>query len=60
MNKDKHKEKWTREQGEERSIKDYVITIKEYVETVKNMEIDEEKQYGIQKLEHSKKQKKPK
>ena len=59
-NKDKHKEKWTSEQGEERSIKDYLITIKEYVETIKNMEIDEEKQYGIYKLERYKKQKKSK
>ena len=36
-NENKCKGKWTREQGEEKSIIDYVITSQEYMET---MEID--------------------
>ena len=44
-NEHKCKGKWTREQGEERSIIDYVITSQEYMDTIYNMEIDEEKQY---------------
>ena len=39
------------EQREERSIIDYVITSQEYMETIKRMEIDEEKQCGLDKIE---------
>ena len=35
----KCKRKWTREQGEEISIIDYVITSQEYMETIKSMEM---------------------
>ena len=40
-NENKCKDKRTREQWEERSIIDYVITSQVYMETIKNMEIDE-------------------
>ena len=30
---------------------DYVITSQKYMETIKNMEIDEEKQYKLYKIE---------
>ena len=50
-NENKCQGKWTREQGEERSIIDYVITSQEYIEVIKIMEIDEEKQYGLYKIE---------
>ena len=40
-NEHKRKRKWTREQGEERSITDYVVTSQEYMDTIKSMEIDE-------------------
>ena len=46
-NEDKCKGKWTREQGEERSMIDYVITSQEYMDTIKSMEIDEEKQHRL-------------
>ena len=49
-NEHKCKGKWTREQGEERSIIDYVITSQEYMDTIYNMEIDEEKQYTLYKI----------
>ena len=42
---------WTREQGEERSIIDYVITNKKDLNTIKTMKIDEEKEFGIYKVE---------
>ena len=42
---------WTREQGEENSIKDYVITTKRDLNTIKTMKIDEEKEFGIYKVE---------
>ena len=38
---------WTREQGEEKSIIDYVITTKKDLNTIKTMNIDEEKEFGI-------------
>ena len=44
-NEHKCKRKWTREQGVKRSIIDYVITSQEHMDTIKSMEIDEEKQY---------------
>ena len=41
---------WTRVQGEEKSITDYVLTDASSANTVKEMKIDEEKQYGLHKL----------
>ena len=41
----------TRVQGEEKSITDYVLTDASSVNTVKEMKIDEEKQYGLHKLD---------
>ena len=48
--KEKCKGVWTRVQGEEKSIIDYVLTDASSANTVKKMKIDEEKQYGLQKL----------
>ena len=42
---------WTREQGEEKSIIDYVITTKKHLNTIKTMKIDQEKEFGIYKVE---------
>ena len=50
-NKNKCKEKWTREQEEKESVIDYVITSRAYMETIKSMEIDEQKQYGLDEVE---------
>ena len=44
------------EHGEERSITDYVITSQEYMETIRSIENDEEKQYGLYKIERQNKQ----
>ena len=44
---------WTRKQGDERSIIDWVITSQEYMENIKSMEIDE-KQYWLYKIESKK------
>ena len=44
------------EHGEERSITDYVITSQEYMETIRSIENDEEKQYGLYKIQHQNKQ----
>ena len=41
----------TRVQGEEKSIIDYVLTDASSANTVKEMKIDEEKQYGLHKLD---------
>ena len=49
-NENKCKGKWTREQGEGRSIIDYVVTSQEYMETIKSLEIDE-KQCTLYKIE---------
>ena len=49
------REIWTREQEEERSIIDYVITSQEYMETIKSMEVDEEKQYVLYKIQRQNK-----
>ena len=48
--KEKCKGVWTRVQGEEKSIIDYVLTDASSANTVKEMKIDEEKQYGLHKL----------
>ena len=45
-NENKCKGKWTREGGEGRSVIDYVITRQEYMDTIKSIEIDEEKKCG--------------
>ena len=42
---------WTREQGEEKSVIDYVITTKRDLNTIKTMKINEEKEFGIYKVE---------
>ena len=41
----------TREQREEKSAIDYVITTKRDLNTIKTMKIDEEKEFGIYKVE---------
>ena len=40
-------------QGEEKSIIDYVLTVASSASTVKEMKIDEEKQYGLDKLDEN-------
>ena len=45
--KEKSKGVWTRVQGEEKSITDYVLTDASSANTVKEMKIDEEKQYRL-------------
>ena len=55
-NKIKGKGKSAREQGEKKSIIHYVITGQEYMETIKSTEIDQEKQYGLYKVERQNKQ----
>ena len=42
---------WTIEQGEEKSVIDYVITTKRYLNTIKTIKINEEKEFGIYKVE---------
>ena len=42
---------WIREQGEEKSIIDYVITTRRDLNIIKTMKIDEEKESGIYKVE---------
>ena len=49
--KEKCKVVWTRVQGEEKSINHYVLADVASANTVKEMKIDEEKQYGLHKLE---------
>ena len=49
--KEKCKGVWTRVQGEENSIIYYVLTDASSANTVKEMKIDEEKQYGLHKLD---------
>ena len=39
--------------GEEKSITDYVLTDASSANTVKEMKIDEEKQYGLHKLDEN-------
>ena len=45
--KGKCKGVWTKVQGEEKSITDYVLTDASSANTVKEMKIDEEKQYRL-------------
>ena len=42
---------WTRVQGEEKSVIDYLITTKKDLNTIKTMKIDEEKEFEIYKVE---------
>ena len=49
--KEKCKGVCTRVQGEEKSITGYVLTDASSANTVKEMKIDEEKQYGLRKLD---------
>ena len=49
--KGKCKGAWTRVQGEEKSIIDYVLTDASSANTVKEMKIDEEKQNGLHRLD---------
>ena len=42
---------WIREQGEEKSIIDYVITTRRDLNIIKTMKVDEEKEFGIYKVE---------
>ena len=49
--KEKCKGVRTRVQGDEKSIMDYVLADTTKVNKVKEMSIDEEKQYGLHKLE---------
>ena len=44
---------WTRVQGQERSILDYVLTNSKLLSTVTEMIVDENKQYSVFKLEKS-------
>ena len=49
--KEKCKGVWTRVQGEEKFIIDYVLTDASSANTVKEMKIDEKKQYELHKLD---------
>ena len=42
---------WTREQGKDKSVIDYVITDKKYFTTVKGMCIDQNKEYATFKIQ---------
>ena len=57
INKEKEvcKGLWTRVQGQERSILDYVLTNSKLLSTVTEMIVDENKQYSAFKLEKSRK-----
>ena len=46
---------WTRVQGQERSILDYVLTNSKLLSTVTEMIVDENKRYSTFKLEKSRK-----
>ena len=46
---------WTRVQGQERSILDYVLTNSKLLSTVTEMIVDENKQYSAFKFEKSRK-----
>ena len=47
----KCKDPWTIEQGEEKSVIDYVIATKRDLNTIKTMKIDEKEEFGIYKVE---------
>ena len=42
---------WTREQGKDKSVIDYVITDKKYFTTIKGIHIDQNKEYTTFKIE---------
>ena len=49
--KDRRKRLWTGEQGKEKSVIDYVMTNAEYLNSIKEMIIDETKEYATYRLE---------
>ena len=49
--KDRRKRLWTREQGKEKSVIDYVMTNAECLNSLKEMIIDETKEYATYRLE---------
>ena len=53
VNADKHRRKglWTREQGKGKSVIDYVMTNIEYLNSIKEMIIDETKKYTTYRLD---------
>ena len=53
VNADKHRCKglWTREQGKEKSVIDYVTTNTEYLNSIKEMIVDETKEYATCRLD---------
>ena len=53
VNADKHRCKglWAREQGKEKSVIDYVITNTEYLNSIKEMIVDETKEYATCRLD---------
>ena len=53
VNADKHRCKglWIREQGKEKSVIDYVMANTEYLNSVKEMIIDETKEYATYRLD---------
>ena len=53
VNADKHRCKglWTREQGKEKSVIDYVMTNTEHLNSIKEMIIDETKEYATYRLD---------
>ena len=53
VNTDKHrcKELWTRQQGNEKSVIDYVMTNTEYLNSIKEMIIDETKEHATYRLD---------
>ena len=53
VNADKHRCKglWTREQGKGKSVIDYVMTNIEYLNSIKEMIIDETKKYTTYRLD---------
>ena len=42
---------WTREQGGQKTVIDYVTTTKRHLNTIKTMKIDKEKEFGTYKVE---------
>ena len=50
-NKEICKGLWTREQGKEKSVIDYVITEEKYIERIKEVRIDEEKDYATFRID---------
>ena len=53
VNAYKHRQKglWTREQGKEKSVIDYVMTNTEYLNSIKETIIDKTKEYATYRLD---------